>query len=172
MIFEVNNVVRPYHNENFKPFQLWTVVASKNGYQDGISERFLALLDNGAKYFSISSKRMESILPVIRDKHGHPLQPVGEVKSKGVYGKERVAPVYILPNLYLDRIHLSDAAVVVPETDNFDCLIGRSILHQCAVTYDPEFDMIQFNFKESLKPGKQAISGVLAFRDVNLFAEF
>jgi len=86
----------------------------------------------------------------VRDKNGNQLQPVGTVKSKGVFGKEQDALVYILPHFYLGRIHFEDLAVTVLETNNYDCLVGRSILHQCISTYDPNTDMMCFDFDAEL----------------------
>jgi hypothetical protein len=60
----------------------------------------------------------------------------------------------------------------VPETDNYDCLIGRSILHQCITIYDPKADMIHFDFDECLKQNKQKVLDAMAFGEVHLFAEF
>jgi hypothetical protein len=60
----------------------------------------------------------------------------------------------------------------VPETDNYDCLIGRSILHQCISTYDPLTDTMHFDFDKRLQQHKQAILGYATFNKVNLFAEF
>jgi hypothetical protein len=97
MTFSLPNEIRKHHIENFKPFQLSTVVVSAGGFEAGFSESFLSLLDIGAKNTSISSKRMNMILKDIQDKHGNPLQPLGKVKSKGVFGKEQEALVYILP---------------------------------------------------------------------------
>jgi hypothetical protein len=82
------------------------------------------------------------------------------------------SPIYVIPRLCIGKISLTDVVVIVPETKNFDCLIGRSILHQCIATYDPEADNMQFDFKDSLKQSKQAIQGMATFGDVQLFAEF
>jgi len=172
MKFTIQNEITANYLANYKPFQLKTIVVSANGYQHGFCEPFLSLIDSGAKFTSISSKRMNLILPHILDANGEPLQPVTSIKSKGVYGKTQDSPVYILPHLYIDKIHLTDVVVSVPETNNYDCLIGRSILHQCVATYDPEFDVMHFEFKDTLKPDKQKINGINTFGDVNLFAMF
>ena len=172
MKFTVDNVITDKYLEGFKAFQLWTVAVSADGFQAGFSERFLALLDTGARYTSISSNRMKEILPKIRDKQGNPLQPIGSVKSQGVYGDPLESPIYVIPRLCIGKISLTDVVVIVPETKNFDCLIGRSILHQCVATYDPETDKMQFDFKDSLRQNKQTIQGMATFGDVQLFAEF
>jgi len=172
MKFSIPNEQTANYLQNFKPYQVKTVIVSANGFQEGYCESFLSLLDPGAKNTSISSKRMARILPDIKDKHGKPLESIGKVKIMGILGKEQLAPVYILPHLYLGSIHLTDVAVTVPETENYDCLIGRSILHQSITTYDPKNDMIHFDFDESLKQDKQNVLNAVAFGDVHLFAEF
>jgi len=172
VIFTLKNAPSKNYLENFKPFQLDTVVVSANGFEHGFSESFLAMIDTGAKHTCISSERMKDILPKIRDSHGKALQPFGSITSIGVHGKAQEAPLYILPNLYVAQMHFVDVVVAVPESKNFDCLIGRSILHQCIATYDPEADNMRFDFKGSLKQSKQKIKGTATFGDVHLFAEF
>jgi hypothetical protein len=139
MKFTEPNVKTDNYLENFKPFQLKAVAVSAGGYEAGFSEPFLGLLDSGAKNASISSKRMNAILEDVRDKDGKPLQ------------------LYILPHFYLGKIHFEDLVVTVPESNNFDCLIGRSILHQCISTYDPLTDMVHFDFDPRLQQNKQTI---------------
>ena len=172
MKFTIANEITEHYLENFKPFQLKSVVVSAGGFESGFSEPFLSMIDSGAKNTSISSKRMNAILPDIRDKHGKPLQPIGTVKARGVFGKERDSLVYVLPHFYLGNIHFTDLVVTVPESENYDCLIGRSILHQCIATYDPNADMMHFDFDARLKQSKQKILDIATFGSVNLFAEF
>jgi len=172
MKFTEANIQTDDYLKNFKPFQLKTVVVSAGGFEAGFSEMFLSLLDSGAKNTSISSKRMNAILQDIKDKDGKPLEPVGVVKSKGVFGKEQDSLVYVLPHFYLGRIHFENLVVTVPETNNYDCLIGRSILHQCISTYDPLTDMMHFDFDPRLKQNQQTILGHATFGKVHLFAEF
>jgi len=169
--FAEPNVKTENYLENFKPFQLSSVVVSAGGFELGFSDRFLALLDSGAKNTSISSKRMKLILRKVRGEDGKQLQPVGKVKVKGVIGKEQDAPIYILPHFYLGKMHFKNLTVTVPETNNFDCLIGRSILHQCVSTYDPLTDMMYFDFDARLQCDKQTILGYAVFDSVHLFAE-
>jgi len=157
---------------NFKPFQSRTVVTSSGGWSDGFSEPFLAMFDTGAKHTCISSARMQQILAKVFDENGNPLLPFDSVKSRGVYGKEQLSPLYKLPHLYIGNLHLTDVVVCVPDSKNFDCLIGRSILHQCVSTYDPEADEIVLDFKESLKSKKQMLKGAYVFGTVELYAEF
>ena len=172
MKFSIANEKIENYQQNFKPYQIKTVAVSANGFREGYSQSFLSLIDNGAKNTSISSVLMEDILLKVKDKSGNPLKPIGEVPVIGILGKPQLAPVYILPHLYLGKIHLTDVAVTVPQTSNYGCLIGRSILHQSITTYDPKTDMIHFDFDESLKQDKQNVLNAVAFGDVHLFAEF
>ena len=172
MKFELRNEKVKHYREDFKPFQASTVVSSASGFEGGFSLPFLALFDIGAKNTSLSSKRMEDVLEKVRDKNGRSLEPVGTSKSIGVFGKEQLTSLYILPHLYVGSIHLEDVLVSVLKTENFDCLIGRSILHQCVSTYDPDEDMMYFDFKESLYSDKQKIGGYHTFGTVHTFAEF
>ena len=163
------------HNKfllNFKPFQLRTVVTSAGGWSEGFSEPFLAMFDTGAKHTCISSARMKQILAEVCDINGKPLTPFDKVKSLGVYGNEQWSPLYKLPHLFIGHMHLTDVVVCVPDSKNFDCLIGRSILHQCVATYDPEMDEVTLDFKESLKSKKQTLKGAYVFGSVSLYAEF
>jgi len=105
------------------------------------------------------------------DENDNPLQEVGETRAAGVYGKPKKEPIYILPHFYLGSIHLTDVAVTVLDTDNIQCLIGRSILHQCVLTLDPELNNIHFNFKESLKNKKEMIDDIEPFNEVHQFVE-
>ena len=157
---------------NFKPFQLRTLATSAGGWSEGFSDPFLAMLDGGAKHTCISSVRMKEILDDVCDKDGKPLKPFDWVRSRGVYGNEQKAPLYKLPHLYVGHMHFTDVVVCVPESKNFDCLIGRSILHQCISTYDPETDEITLDFKESLKSQKQMLKGAYVFGSVEMYAEF
>ena len=67
MKFKIANEKTGNYLENFKPFQLWSVAVSANGSQAGFSERFLALVDSGAKNTCISSKRMKEVLTKVSD---------------------------------------------------------------------------------------------------------
>ena len=87
-------------------------------------------------------------------------------------------PWYIIPNFSLigadpkgDAILLRNVAVVASNSDNVQCLIGRSILHQCILTLDTESDVINFDFKDSLRANKQMLGNTAVFEDVSLFAE-
>jgi len=167
--FTVKNEIKDNHLENFKPFQLRLVATSAGGYVNGFSKPFFGLIDTGAKHTCISSKIMNKMLPEILDINGNTLQPVAYVESQGVYGKSHRTPLYIIPNLYLDKIHLTNVAVVIPDSENFDCLIGRSILHQCISTFNPKDDTMCFEFVET---SKQTLKGLSSFEEVKLFAEF
>ena len=169
MKFTEPNVKTENYLEHFKAFQLSCVAVSAGGFEDGFSDRFLGLLDGGAKNTSISSKRMKAIMRKVKGKDGKELQPIGTIKIKGVVGKEQDALVYILPHFYLGKIHFEDLVVTVPESNNFDCLIGRSILHQCISTYDPLTDMIHFDFDPRLQQDKQTILGHAVFGKVHLY---
>jgi len=172
MKFTLDNEIREHYVENFKPFQLNSVVVSAGGFEFGFSDSFLSLIDSGAKTTCISSKRMKRILRHVRDKNGKPLQPTGKVGASGVFGSERESLVYILPHFYLGKIHFTDLVVTVLESDNFDCLVGRSILHQCIATYDPKANQMHFDFDPSLEQSKQKILDIVTFGSVELFAEF
>ena len=178
MIFTLKNEVPTdisEHQEfllNFKPFQSRTVATSAGGWSEGFSEPFLAMFDTGARHTCISSARMQQILAKVFDENGKPLVPFDKVKSRGVYGNEQWSPLYKLPHLYIGYLHLTDVVVCVPDSRNFDCLIGRSVLHQCVSTYDPETDEIILDFKESLKAKKQMLKGAYVFGTVEMYAEF
>ncbi|MCL2086530.1 MAG: retropepsin-like domain-containing protein [Oscillospiraceae bacterium] len=172
MTFLIKNLECENAVMDFKPFQLKCVVTSVGGSSNGYCKPFNALIDTGARHTCISRKRMATILPEIRDEKGNILQPFAHVRSQGVYGKIHETPVYVLPNFYMDKIHLTNVIVIVPDTANFDCLIGRSILHQCVSTFDPEDDTMCFEFRDSLKKSKQTLQGLPVFDEVKLFAEF
>jgi len=178
MKFTLKNEVPPEPDayriflQNYKPFQCKTVVTSVGGWDKGFCDPFLAMFDTGAKHICISSARMELILEKVFDESGKPLVPFDKIKSRGVYGNEQWAPLYKLPHLYIGQLHLTDVVVCVPKTNNFDCLIGRSILHQCVATYDPEMNEIILDFKDSLKSEKQTLKGEYVFGTVEMYAEF
>jgi len=167
--FTIKNEKTKNYMKSFKPFQLVVVATSAGGYSNGFCEPFLALVDTGAMHTCISREIMDKIIEKVRDSDGNPLQPVDYVDSQGVYGKSHRTPMYIIPNLYLDKIHLTNVVVVVPDSDNFDCLIGRSILHRCISTFNPQDDTMCFDFV--VEP-KQTLKGLPAFEEVKLFAEF
>ena len=171
MKFSLPNEKTENYLENFKPFQASVVAVSAGGFQSGFSEAFLALLDGGAKNTCISSGRMKRIMQRVRGKDGKPLQSVGKIKVKGVIGKEQDALIYIIPHFYLGNIHFEDLAVTVINTNNFDCLIGRSVLHQCISTYDPLTDMMHFDFDPRLQQNKQTVLGRATFGKVHLFTQ-
>jgi len=158
--------------QNYKPFQCKAMVTSAKGWDNGFSEPFLAMFDTGAKHICISSAVMKLILTEVFDESGKPLVPFDKIKSRGVYGNEQWAPLYKLPHLYIGQLHLTDVVVCVPDSNNFECLIGRSILHQCVATYDPDADEIILDFKDSLKSEKQTLKGEYVFGTVEMYAEF
>ena len=172
MKFTLANETRERYAEDFKPFQLNSVVVSANGFTAGYSDSFLSLIDTGAKNTSISSKIMKTILPVILDRRGQQLKPIGSVKSFGIFGKPRESLIYILPHFYLGKIHFTDLLVTVPETDNFNCVIGRSVLHSCITTFDPKTDTMHFDFDDELQQSRQTLLNFATFGSVELFAEF
>ena len=138
----------------------------------GFSASFEALIDSGAFHTCISTAIMKDILETVFDEKGNRLLEVGKSNAMGVYGKSNREPIYILPHLYLGGIHLTDVAVTVLNTKNIQCLVGRSILHQCVLTLNSETNKMQFNFKGSLKQQKQMIGDIKPFTDVFQFAEF
>lgn len=168
MIFTLYNVM----DAPIKGFQVNAVAVSAGGYGCGFSELFLALIDSGAYHTSISSDRMRKIKETVCDANGHSLAPVDEVEIYGITGKPEIVPLYVLPHLYLGEMHFTDVVVTVPTSKNFDCLIGRSILHQCVLTLDSEVNKVHFDFKDSLKQNKWTIKGIRTFSDIQLFAEF
>jgi len=163
--------------QNIKPsplqgYQLKTVAVSAQGYGSGFSQPFDALIDPGAFHTCISKAIMEDILDEVVDENGNPLQEVGKVNAQGVYGGANSEPVYILPHLYVGGIHLTNVSVTVLDSNNFQCLIGRSVLHQCILTLDSEMNNMHFNFKESLKKKKELVDNISPFDEVLQFAEF
>jgi len=171
MIFNVVNEKADDYVSDYKPFQIKTIAVSANGYTNGVSELFLSMIDTGAKTTSISNKRMEKILANVLDKNDQKLQPIGTAKSRGIYGGWQETLLYCIPHLYLAQIHLTDVIVSVADTDNFDCLIGRSILHQCITTLNPKTDMMTFDFDDELRNSKQSILGYKVFNEIQLYSE-
>ena len=155
-----------------KGFWQKVVIVSANGYLQGRSDVFNALIDPRAFHTCVSRAVMDNILETVVDKDGNKLKNAGKTNAQGVYGKVYQASVYILPHFYLGAIHLEDVAAAVLETNNIQCLIGRSILHQCILTLNPELNNMRFVFKEKLKPYKKLIDGFLPFGDVYEHAEF
>jgi hypothetical protein len=163
--------------KNIKPspmhgYQLKAVAISARGYKNGFSQPFDALIDPGAFHTCISKAIMEDILDEVVDENGNALREAGKANALGVYGDTNREPVYILPHLYVGGMHLTNVAVTVLDSNNFQCLIGRSILHQCVLTLDPELNNMHFNFKESLKQHKEPVDGICPFDAVLQFAEF
>jgi len=167
-IFTLENVMK----SPLLGYQLKAVAVSANGFLHGYSESFHAMLDSGALHTCISKSIMEDILKVVFDENGNPLQEVGRASAKGVYGKANQEPIYVLPHFYLGGIHLTDVAVTVLDTNNIQCLVGRSILHQCILTLDPEANNMKFEFKDSMKAQKQLVDGIKPFGDVCQLAVF
>ena len=153
-------------------YQLSAVAVSAKGYSHGFSESFDALVDSGAYHTCISKSQMDKILATVFDESGNRLQEVGKSNAMGVYGKSNREPIYILPHFYLGEIHLTKVAVTVLNTKNIQCLVGRSILHQCILTLNPKLNNMHFNFEESLKTQKQLVDDIEPFTDVFQFAEF
>ena len=153
-------------------YQLKAVAVSAGGYSYGYSDSFHALIDPGAFHTCISKSLMDKIMQRVFSINGKPLQEIGKANALGVYGKPNKEPIYVLPHLYLGSIHLTDVAITVVNTNNIQCLVGRSILHQCILTLNPEANNMQFNFKGSLKQQKQMIDDIKPFTDVFQFAEF
>jgi len=112
------------------------------------------------------------ILSKVLDEHGDRLKEVGTVNAQGVYGETSRESVFVLPHFYIGSIHLTDVLVTVLKTENIQCLIGRSILHQCVLTLNPELNNMQFDFKECLKPHKQRVNDMIPFNEVLQLAEF
>jgi len=153
-------------------YQLKAVAVGANGFFDGFTNPFNALIDPGARHTSVSKSIMNKILLKIRDENNGILQQRGTAKVAGVYGKQVEEPVYIVPRFYLGGFCLKNVVVIASSSDNFQCLIGRSILHQCILTLNPELNNITFDFKDCLKTKKALIDGLLSFEEVYQFAEF
>ena len=168
MQFTLNNIMK----SSLQGYQLKAVAVSAKGFSHGFSESFHALIDPGAYHTCISKSIMYKILKEVFDKNGNRLQEVGAANALGVYGKSRKEPVYVLPHFYLGEMHLTDVAVTVVDTGSVQCLIGRSILHQCILTLNPELNSMHFNFKESLKQHKELVDNIVPFADVLQFAEW
>ena len=146
-------------------YQLKAVVVSAGGYSQGFSESFDALIDSGAYHTCISKALMDKILKEVVDENGSHLKEFGKATTMGVYGKSNREPIYVLPHFYLGDIHLTDVAVTVLNTKNIQCLVGRSILHQCILTLNPKMNNMHFDFDESLKDQKQLIDNIEPFAE-------
>ena len=166
--FTLNNI----RKTPFKGYQLKAVAVSSSGYSCGYSDSFDALIDPGAFHTCLSKSLMDEILDRIVGSDGNRLKVVGNANALGVYGRAKREPIYVIPHFYLGDIHLTDVAVTVLNTDNIQCLVGRSVLQQCVLTLDPEHNNMHFNFKESLKQQKQLVDDIMPFADVLQFAEF
>lgn len=167
IIFTLDNI----RKTPMEGYQQKAIVVSANGYSYGFSDSFDVLIDPGAYHTCISESIMSKILSKVVDKNGNMLMEVGKISAKGVYGEFNRESVYVLPHFYIGDMHLTDVAVAVLKTDNIQCLLGRSILHQCVLTLNPELNHMQFNFKESLKQHKQLVNNVEPFNKIFQFAE-
>jgi hypothetical protein len=56
--------------DGYKPFQVMTTAISAGGFTNGFSEKFVTLVDTGAKSTCISRNIMTGILANVRDKNG------------------------------------------------------------------------------------------------------
>jgi hypothetical protein len=171
--FKLNNCKTDTYITSYKPFQLTATVYGKAGAKHGFVSQISALVDSGAKNTLLGKSVMKRILTKVKDERGSTLKPQGYVSSQGVYGDAVTLPWYIIPNLCLfgatptAGIRLTNVAIIASNSDNMECLIGRSILHQCILTLDPESDVMYFDFKDSLKPNKQTFGNAAVFEDVS-----
>ena len=168
----MSNIIFTLDNIKTSPlqgYQLKAVAVSAGGYSQGFSESFDALIDSGAYHTCISKNLMDKILQELVDENGNRLQEAGKAATIGVYGKPNQEPIYVLPHFYLGGIHLTEVAVTVLNTKNIQCLVGRSILHQCILTLNPKLNNMHFNFEEDLKEHKQLLDGIEPFADVSQF---
>jgi len=169
--FVIKNKQTDSYLSNFKPPIVAGTVISGGGFTDGYVRHIPMLIDTGAKHTLMSKRWMKRILQRIKDESGQALTPVGESRTQGVYGGEVVSPIYILPYLCVGNMRFEKVAVVASESDNFDCLIGRSILHCCTFVYDAISDEMSFDFTDSIPLPRQKVVGVDTFASVGLFAE-
>jgi hypothetical protein len=86
-----------------------------------------------------------------------------------VFGGAQVSILYLLPCLILGNMRLEDVVVSVLDTDNFECLLGRTVLYRCVSTFDPDLEEMHFDFKENLTQNKLTIAGIPTFNKVFLF---
>jgi hypothetical protein len=178
MVFKLDNRKLDKYLANYKPFQVSVLAYGARGVRYGFVNSIPAMIDTGAKHTVFGKSVIEEILDKVKDERGNELKPQGYVLSQGVHGDAVSLPWYIIPNLCLmgetptDIIRLTNVAVLALNSNNIECLIGRTILHQCILTTDPENDVIQFDFKDSLKTDKQMFCDSPVFDEVSLFAEF
>ncbi|MCL1903093.1 MAG: retroviral-like aspartic protease family protein [Oscillospiraceae bacterium] len=178
MKFTIKNRQSNNYLTNYKPFTMWATAFDARGARFGYAARIPALIDTGAKNTFLGKSAMDKILAKVKDVDGNPLKPQGCVATQGVHGGVVELPWYIIPNLSLmgadpkeDAILLRNVAVVASNSDNVQCLIGRSILHQCILMLDPLSDAMHFDFDDRLRDTKQTIGNTAVFEEVSLFAE-
>jgi hypothetical protein len=178
MVFKLDNCKSSDYVANYKPFQLRATAYGVGGVRRGFSQPVLAMIDPGAKHTIFGKRVMRDVLEKVKDENGNEIKPQGKISSQGVYGDSVVLLWYIIPNLCLygatpnDGIHLTNVAVIASNSDNMQCLIGRTILHQCILTLDPKNDTMKFDFDDDLKTDKQTFCNTPVFEEVSLFAEF
>jgi hypothetical protein len=151
-------------------YQLWAVASSAD-WASGVSERFRALVDPGAKHTSVGKSIMDGILSRVRSEDNSPLQILDMVKTRGAFGDEVMLPQYIIPNMYLGKMHFVDVSVLVSDGDNYECLLGRSILNSCILTLNPLANEMTFTFLAQLAQCKALPDGVKPFTDVYEYTE-
>ena len=139
-----------------------TVVTGVDNFNGGISPPFKSLIDTGAEDTCVSKAVMQRISSRL-DSQTSKITPIGHIMVRGLYGVEIPEPVYILPNFYLGDVWLTDVLVVAVETGNVQCIIGRSILHQCDMTITPGDNKILLEFNDSLKYNKETIKVITEY---------
>jgi predicted aspartyl protease len=176
--FSLKNLQSDTYHKDYKPFTMWATAFDARGARYGYVNRIPALIDTGAKNTFIGKSVMEQILAEVKDNNGNSLKPQGHVATQGVHGGIVELPWYIIPNFSLigadpkeDAILLRNVAIIASNSDNVQCLIGRSILHQCILLLDPVNDVIHFDFDDSLRSAKQMLGNIPVFEEVSLFAE-
>jgi hypothetical protein len=155
-----------------KGYQLIAVAVSANGWQFGVGEAFRAIVDSGAFYTVIGETIMQKILHSVFDEYNKPLQPCGTVKTGGAFGGNVELPRYIIPHIYFGSMHFTNVSVLMSNNDNFQCLLGRSILNSCILTLNPELNNMKFEFTSNLSSRKESFDGVLPFEEVSQYASF
>jgi len=162
-----NAAKAPINGFWLKAFAMGTV-----NFQDGFSNPFDALIDSGAIHTCVSEKVMCDILDKIKDGCGNRLQPAGTTKVGGVYADVyKTEPIYIIPHVFFDKLHLENVAVAVLSNSSIDCIIGRTILHRCILQLNSLKNSVTFDFVPELRSKIKLVDGLPGFSNANIYTE-
>ena len=153
-------------------FWLKAFAMGTENFQSGFSDSFDALIDSGAIHTCVSEKIMNDILDKTKDADGQRLQQAGSTKVGGVYADiHKTEPIYIIPHMYFDKLHLENVAITVLSNSSIDCIIGRTILHQCILQLNALENNITFDFVPELRGKMKLVDGLPGFSKASIYTE-